>query len=377
MSTLQIRFLKSFQWIGWLFFSVACSTIFWFPSIAFADELLHEIAETIHKNHISRPPKSVILTKPIKGINKFIQTLDPHSRYLSKEEYRRFKADEAGGHCGIGAEVSLDKKGFVLIPIQGGPANKAGIHQRQYLKSVNGRMTQDMNLGEIKSAVYGPKGSTVSLGISNYHSGKYREVMIPRERFVSPSVEVISGTNMEYIRILQFIARRTVARLRVSIKNMIQKGQPIILDFRDSSGGDLYEAIDALSLFLPQGTRIGSVENSEGENRLFYALPNQQVVYARVLTLVGPMTASAAELFVSVLKHYARTMIIGQKTYGKCTSQKYFKMRDGSALKLTNLKINYPDGKHCNGVGVIPDINATDKELYQTDKLISEGLRKF
>lgn len=377
MSILQIRLYKIFQFIGCLVLSAVYGAVCWFPSSACADDLMQDIAETIHKNHISRPPKQVILAKSINGINEFLKTLDPHSKYLTEEESRRLNMNEAAGHCGIGAEVSRDKKGVVLIPIQDGPAYKAGIHQRQYLKRINGRATLDMNVDEIKSAVLGPKGSAVGLGISNYHNGSYREVMVTRERFVSPSVEVVAEGNMEYIRILKFIARRTVARLRVSIRYMIQKGQPIILDLRDSSGGDLYEAIDALSLFLPAGTPTGSVEDSEGEKRFFYALPDQQIVYTGVLILVGPMTASASELFVSVLRHYARAVIIGQRTYGKCTSQRYFKMRDGSALKLTNLKLYYPDGQHCDGIGVLPHIKVPDKELYQTGRLISKGLLKF
>jgi carboxyl-terminal processing protease len=89
------------------------------------------------------------------------------------------------------------------------------------------------------------------------------------------------------------------------------------------------------------------------------------------------MTASAAELFVAVLTHYSKAIVIGQRTHGKCTSQKYVELPDGSALKLTNLKIYYPDGAHCNGLGRRPGIRVADRDLFRTGKLISEGLKKL
>ena len=369
--------LISFQGIGKLVFSLFCSMLFGLSSYAYASDLILDIADKIHKYHISRPPRQAIPVESASSINAFLKSLDPHSKYLTQNEYRMFRIKPTGDHCGIGAEVSRDRQHIVLIPIQNGAAYKAGINQRQYLKSIDGRSTQFMAMDEIKGAILGPKGTVVNLGISNYFSGMYRDVAVTRRRFVPPSVELMIEQGAEYLRILQFIARRTTPRLRVSIRHLIQKDQPIILDLRDSLGGDLHEAIDALSLFLPAGTLICNIEDNQGENRLFYALPDRQIVFGKVLILVGPSTASAAELFVSVLKHYGRAVAIGQKTYGKCTSQKYFELSDGSALKLTNLKIYYPDGKHCDGFGLKPDISVTENVLYNTKKLISQGIKEL
>jgi carboxyl-terminal processing protease len=200
---------------------------------------------------------------------------------------------------------------------------------------------------------------------------------VVREAFTPPSVEIMAESNIEYLRIRRFIAHRTVANLSVAIRRMKKKAIRLILDLRDSTGGDLYEALDAVSLFLPGGRFIGKVVDGLGNERRFYSLPDQQIVFDRTLVLVGPHTASAAELFLAALKHYSRVVVAGQRTFGKCTSQKFVELSDGSALKLTNLKVFFPSGDFCNGVGLEPHIPVTDDELYQTPELVSKGIRGF
>ena len=338
---------------------------------------MKEVADAVHEHHFKRPPKEALLAVSMERINEFLKTLDPHSKYITAAAYRKIRKNEKEGYNGIGAEVGRNKHGIILFPFFGGPAYHSGIRGRQYLMAINGHKTNGMDIDEVGNLLAGPQGSTVSLQISPYHGGAYRDVKVFRERFTPPSVEVITESNIEYLRIRRFIAHRTVPSLTVAIRRMKEKGLRLILDLRDSTGGDLYEALDAASLFLPGGRFIGKVMDGSGNERRFYALPDQQLVFDRTLALVGPNTASAAELFLASLRHYSKVVVVGQRTYGKCTSQKYIELSDGSALKLTNLKIFFPSGDFCNGFGLDPDIPVTDDELFQTTKLVSKGIKGF
>lgn len=351
--------------------------VFWLPSQINAQGIMQEVAEAIHKYHITHPPVETVLAVSFEEINEFLQTLDPYSKYLTAEAYREVKKIEKEGYQGIGAEVARNKHGIVLIPFYGGSVYKSGIIERQYLMAIDGQKTVGMNLKEVERLLAGPKGSTVTVRVSPYQGGAYRDVMLLREKFKPPSVEVITESDIQYLRIRHFTSHLTVPGLKFAIKRIKTKGIPVILDLRDSSGGDLHEALDAMSLFLPEGKPIGKVTDNSGNEQFFYSLPDQQLISERILVLVGPATASAAELFVAGLKHYSRAVVIGQKTYGKCTSQKYIELSDGSALKLTNLRIFYPSGEFCNGEGFIPDILVTDKQFFQTTRLISKGVKEL
>ena len=104
----------------------------------------------------------------------------------------------------------------------------------------------------------------------------------------------------------------------------------------------------------------------------YYSLASQ-IIHKNILLLVGPRTASSAEIFAKALQYYQKALLISQKTYGKCLSQTYIELSDGSALKLSNLKIIYPDNTYCHGEGLTPDIIVNDKQLYETHTLILKG----
>lgn len=366
--------LKRFRWISSL---LLCLFALRLPSQVSAQDIMQEVVDAVHQHHYKRPPKEALFSVPVDSINEFLKTLDPHSKYLTADAYRKTKQNENEGCSGIGVEVTRNKHGIVLVPFCDGPAYQSGIRERQYLVAINGHKTEGMDIDEVGNLLAGLQGSTIRLRVSSHHGGESRDVKVFRGEFTPSSVEVISESNIEYIRIRRFISRRTLPGLTVAIRRMKEKGLRIILDLRDSTGGDLYEALDAASLFLPGGRYIGKVMDGSGNERHFYSLPNQQLVFDRILVLVGPHTASAAELFLASLRHYSRVISVGQRTYGKCTSQKYIELSDGSALKLTNLKIVFPSGEFCNGVGLEPDIPVTDDDLFQTKELISKGIKGF
>jgi carboxyl-terminal processing protease len=344
-----------------------------FPAMGDASNIVEEIAEAIHHHHISRPPMEAALSVPLERMNAYLRSLDPYSLYIPADEYQRRKQIEKEGYQGIGAELTRNDCGIVIIPYQGGPAYRAGIRERHYLSAVNGYTIDSMDLKEAAWLLTGAPGSRVNVRVSPFLGGRNREVIVVREKFITPSVESITESFGTYLRIRSFRERSTVSSLKSVIRQRQAQGFPVILDLRDAQGRDFHEALDAISLFIPEGQCIAKVVGGSGVERLFYSLPYQQLVFRKIIILVGPSTASAAEVFASALRHYSRATLVGQKTYGKCTSQMIIELSDGSALKLTNLKIIYPSGEFCNGIGLTPDIEVSDEELYQTKKLIDRG----
>ncbi len=342
-------------------------------------DLLEEIAETISNKHITKPTKKDFSTIIPDAVNKYLQSIDPHSKYLSVKEYQRFKKTKDDGYVGIGAKLIDAKQGIILVPFFQGPAFKAGIKTHKLLLSVNAIPIEAMKVQKILTLLKGNKNSSVMLETQSL----FAENEIPRlnrvirQLYHLPSVQVVSGNfHSTYIRINKFISRKTLNSLKTALQN---NDSPIIsIDLRETSGGDLYETLDCLSLFLPSQKLLLTTLNNKDQQRSYYSLPRSRVVnQQQIILMVGPRTASSAEIFAKALQYYQKAVLVGQETYGKCMSQTYIELTDGSALKLSNLKLLYPDGTFCAGKGLIPNILVDDKQLYNPKALISKGKGYF
>lgn len=332
--------------------------------VVVAYDLLEEISEIISNQHIDKPAKQDFSTVIPNAVNNYLQAIDPYSKYLTATEYERLK-DKS--YIGIGAKLIMSEQGVLILPFYQGPAFKAGIKKPVLLLSVNGLSIQTMNISNILNLFKENDKIVLETLVDEIpHIST-----IIRQPYVLPSVQVINS-KITYIRINKFIARKTSSELKKVLK------QYSIIDLRESTGGDLYEMLDSLSLFLPPAKLIATTVNNKGKTRNYYSIPNQSVI-DKIILLVGPRTASSAEIFAKALQYYQHAVLVGQKTYGKCVSQTYIKLEDGSALKLTNLKIFYPDGTFCNGKGLIPDVLLNDRQLYEPfdDKTFLDIYKNF
>ena len=338
------------------------------------EEILRRIAEAVHENHVRRPPQRDVLALSLDQVDAYLKRLDPHSAYLSADEYLRQKDAERNGYPGIGVELAMDARGIVLIPFSNGPAHRAGVTTRTHLLGVNGTAIAGLDLQQVGHLLTGAEGSPVRLSLAQPDALPPHEVVVTREHFRPPSVEVARSHGSPYLNIRRFIAHETTAALRVALRRGLNGAGPLVLDLRDCTGGDLHESMDAASLFLPSGKLLASIVDGSGTEQRFYSLPEERVFDRPVLVLVGPSTASAAEVFAFALRYYREAKLIGQPTYGKCSSQTYVELPDGSALRLTNRRIVYPNGESCAGKGLAPDLMVPESEIYDTDRLIERGM---
>lgn len=300
------------------------------------------------------------------AIKSYLPTIDASSAYLSPEEYLQFKDSLNENYAGIGMEVvKTEDDRFVCFPYPGGPAEQAGIKTGDRLKSVNGIAIKGKPLFTMAALARGPIGTSITLVVIT-SSGIEKEVNIMRSKVKIETISRQRLGNFEVITIRSF-TRNTRGYLQ-SFANGWKKNEPIIIDLRNNSGGDLYAAIDSTMLFLEKTQPIVTVK-SRSELKTYESTN-------RAINLTSPLylwqnesTASAAEVFTAALTQNHRAVSIGKTTFGKGTKQDIFELSDGSALVLTTGYLLTPDGTEYQGHGLAPTYPLEKKDPQTEDYL--------
>ncbi|MDE0080344.1 MAG: S41 family peptidase [Caldilineaceae bacterium] len=283
-----------------------------------------------------------------------------HTTFLSPDAVKLHQTSLEGSFEGIGAYVSMEE-GEVLIvaPIDGSPADQAGILAGDVILEVDGEPVEGKSLDQVIFLVRGPADSEVVLTVRRPEVQEPLQVSITRAQIEVPSVSwsPIPTTDISYIKISQFTAsvdRELEAALREISE--AQTNQGIILDLRNNPGGFLQQAIQANSQFLPKGDLI-LIESDANQNQTVHR--SRGLGYARdmpLVVLINKGTASAGEITAGALKENKRALLIGETTFGTGTVLNQFGLSDGSAILLGVTNWLTPDGNLIKGQGVTPDL---------------------
>ncbi|MCZ0938808.1 MAG: S41 family peptidase [Caldilineaceae bacterium] len=302
-----------------------------------------------------------------------------HTTFLSPDAVRLHQTSLEGSFEGIGAYVSMEE-GEVLIvaPIDGSPAEQAGILAGDVILEVDGNPVEGKSLDQVIFLVRGPANSEVVLTVRRPEVREPLQVLITRARIEVPSVSwsPIPNTDISYIKISQFTA--SVDReLEVALREIseAQTNQGIILDLRNNPGGFLQQAIQANSQFLPKGDLI-LIETDANQNQTVHR--SRGLGYARempLVVLINEGTASAGEITAGALKENERALLIGETTFGTGTVLNQFGLSDGSAILLGVTNWLTPDGNLIKGQGVTPDLEVT--QPASSKKVSTEMLRSL
>jgi carboxyl-terminal processing protease len=279
-----------------------------------------------------------------------------HSTFLTPEQVQQLNSQESGTLQGIGIEVQ-EKNGSVMIvaPLDGSPAQKAGLHAGDVILKVNGQpidtMTQAVNL------ILGPAGTSVTLTVQD-STGATREVTIVRAviNIIDVSWSALPGTSIAHLRISSF-RKGTSAALDAALKEIRTQGATaIVLDLRENPGGLLEEAVAVASRFL----QSGNVLLEKDANGKITPVPVERgvgVTSVPIVVLVDQGTASAAEIVTGAMRDAGRARIIGVTTFGTGTVLNQFSLRDGSALLIAVQEWLTPSGKTIWHTGLSPDVS--------------------
>ncbi len=315
-----------------------------------------EVFATIKKNYVDEVNPRELIRSAIKGM---VNSLDPHSAYLTPEAYKEFQTETKGEFGGIGIQIGI-KDGIltVIAPIEDTPAWKAGIKAGDKILKIDGQSTKDMNINDAVSKMRGPKGKPVTLTIQRDEWKEPKDITIVRDIIRIKSVKFkMIDKEIGYLKIVQF-QESTAQDVSNALKNLKYSGmQSLILDLRNNPGGLLQSAVDISEQFLPPRHLVVSIKGKSGEKMEYYT-ENLRPSYTDIpmIVLVNQGSASASEIVAGALQDWGRALIIGVQTFGKGSVQSLIPLSDGSALKLTTAKYYTPKGRSIHAVGIMPDI---------------------
>jgi carboxyl-terminal processing protease len=306
------------------------------------------------------------------AIQGLLAGLDPHSEYLGPEQMQDLTEDTTGSYDGLGIEV-LQVEGTlrVVAPIDGTPAERAGVKAGDTIVRINGKPVQPDDLDGAVESLRGEPGTPITLGI--VHEGESMPVDIPLVRDVI-RVASVRGRLLEpgyaYLRISQFQAE-TGSQLRSRIERLLAENKgPLrgaVLDLRSNPGGLLNSAVEVSDEFLSEGGIVTTRGRLKETDMAFRATPGDLLDGAPLVVLVDNGTASAAEIVAGALKDNHRALLMGRRTFGKGSVQTVLPLDAGHAVKLTTARYYTPSGVSIQAAGIEPDIVLADLMLSQRD----------
>lgn len=309
---------------------------------------------------------SVLLQGAIRGM---LQSLDPHSAFLGKDELKELREGTSGEFGGLGIEVGMED-GFVKViaPIDDTPAQRAGVLAGDLIIRLNERPVKGLSLHESVQIMRGKVGEPIDLTIMREGNGKPFILTIVRDVIKVKSVKskLIEG-KFGYLRITQFQAR-TGEYLRGAIDKLNKESalgiKGLVVDLRNNPGGVLQAAVDVSNAFIESGLIVYTQGREKKPIMSFSADPGDLIGGAPIVVLINGGSASASEIVAGALQDHGRAVIMGSRSFGKGSVQTIMPLPGGlTAVKLTTARYYTPNGRSIQAEGIIPDVVLDEIEL--------------
>ncbi len=317
-----------------------------------------DIFARIKSDYVEKVDDKTLLENAIRGM---LTGLDPHSSYLSPEEYKELKIGTTGKFGGLGIQVGMEN-GFVKVisPIDDTPAFHAGLEAGDLIIRLNEKSVKGMTLNDAVKIMRGEPGTDIKLTVIREGADKPLPFTVTRDIISVKSVKSrILEPSYGYIRISNFqskTARDLVTEISKLKKENKAELKGLVLDLRNNPGGVLSAAADVSDAFINEGKLVftkGRIDNSEFE---FNAKPGDIMNGFPVVVLINGGSASASEIVAGALQDHKRAVIMGSKSFGKGSVQTIQELRSGGAVKITTARYFTPNGRSIQGEGITPDI---------------------
>jgi carboxyl-terminal processing protease len=317
-----------------------------------------DIFSRIKSDYVEDVEDEVLLEHAIRGM---LSGLDPHSTYLSPDEYNELRIGTSGEFGGLGIQVGMED-GFVKVisPIDDTPAFNAGLKAGDLIIRLDEKTVKGLTLNDAVKIMRGKPGTDIELTVVREGEDKPLSFVVTRDIIKVKSVKNrMLDPGYGYIRISNFQSR-TAPQLLEAINKLKEENQAdlkgIVLDLRNNPGGVLNAAAEVTDLFINKGKLVyteGRIDNSHYE---YNAKPGDILDGAPVVVLINGGSASASEIVAGALQDHKRAVVMGSKSFGKGSVQTIQELRSGGAVKITTARYFTPKGRSIQGAGITPDI---------------------
>jgi carboxyl-terminal processing protease len=322
-------------------------------------DLFGDIFERIRAQYVEEVETDTLIEAAINGM---LTSLDPHSSYLSPEDAENMQVQTRGEFGGLGIEVTQED-GFVKVvsPMDGTPADQAGIEAGDFITHVDGESVLGLTLNDAVDLMRGPVGSEIVITVVREGRAEPFDVSIIRDTIELTAVRARTERDTVVLRVTTF-NDNTFPNLESSLEEQVEKiggmdnVDGFVLDLRNNPGGLLSQAIKVSDAFLEQGEIVSTRGREPQDGERFNASEGDLAEGKPIVVLINGGSASASEIVAGALQDHNRAIVVGTKSFGKGSVQTVMPLRGNGAMRLTTARYYTPSGRSIQALGVSPDV---------------------
>ncbi len=334
-------------------------------------DLFGDIFERIRSQYVEEVEESELIEAAINGM---LTSLDPHSSYLSPDDAADMRVQTRGEFGGLGIEVTQEE-GFVKVvsPIDGTPADTAGIEAGDFITHVDGESVLGLTLNDAVEMMRGPVGSEIVITVVREGEAEPFDVSIIRDTIQLTAVRARTEQESVVLRVTTF-NDQTFKNLEDGLAEEIEAAggmdnvNGIVLDLRNNPGGLLTQAIKVSDAFLDEGEIVSTRGRAPEDGERFNATQGDLTKGKPIVVLINGGSASASEIVAGALQDHRRAIVVGTKSFGKGSVQTVMPLRGDGAMRLTTARYYTPSGRSIQALGVSPDIVVEQPRRAQEDE---------
>jgi carboxyl-terminal processing protease len=337
-------------------------------------DLFGDIFERIRAGYVEEVSEADLIQAAINGM---LQSLDPHSGYLPPDDFDDMRVQTRGEFGGLGIEVTQEN-GFVKVvaPIDGTPADRAGIMPNDLITHVDGDSVLGLTLNEAVDLMRGPVGSSITITVLRDGETEPFDVDITRETITIQAVRSRLEDDAVVLRLTTF-NEQTYPNLEAQIAERVEEAGGIdnvagfVIDLRNNPGGLLDQAIRVTDAFLDSGEIVSTRGRDPRDADRYNATEGDLTGGKPIVVLINGGSASASEIVAGALQDHRRAIVVGTQSFGKGSVQTIIPVQRQGAMRLTTARYYTPSGRSIQALGVAPDVlveQRTPEEIAELDE---------
>lgn len=334
-------------------------------------EMFGNVFERVRSDYVEAPDDKALIEAAINGM---LTSLDPHSSFLSANDYEDMQTQTRGSFGGLGIEVSQEE-GIVKVvsPIDDTPAAKAGVEAGDYITHVNGESLMGLTLDQAVEMMRGPVGSEIKITILREGEPEPFDLSITRDTIKLTVVKTRVEGDAIVLRVSTF-NDETYDALKEEMERAVEdvggmdEVTGFVLDLRNNPGGLLNQAIRVSDAFLDSGEIVSTRGRNPEESERWNAEDGDLAGGKPMVVLINGGSASASEIVTGALQDHRRAIVVGEKSFGKGSVQTVMPVTSDSAIRLTTARYYTPSGRSIQSLGIQPDIIVSQPRPHKTEE---------